>query len=112
MNSFSNLAMDEDDRAAGFKLMARKIYDRYQAKTTQSKDRVGLAPFESIEKEALNRILDTEAGVPPQARAIIRTKLGMPAEPPKAAAPATPDPEPSPGSSTNSPPATAKPATA
>jgi hypothetical protein len=104
VSSFTNLALDEDDRAAGFKLMARKIYDRYEAKTKISKERVGLAPFGDLEKEALRRVLDSEQGLPLEARAIIRTKLGMGAEPPR--------PEPSPtaapasGTATNSPAAT------
>ncbi len=108
MNSFNNLALDEDDRAAGFKLMARQIYDRYEAKTMVSKERVGLAPFGDLEKEALRRILDPEAGLPPEARAIIRTKLGLPAEPPPTEPPAPPAPVS--GVPTNSPPVTNTPA--
>ena len=108
MNSFNSLALDEDDRATGFKLLARKIYDRYEAKTKISKERVGLAPFGDLEKEALNRILNADEGLPPEARAIVRTKLGLPAEAPKAELSTAPAPVS--GATTNAPPATNAPA--
>jgi plasmid stability protein len=53
--------------------------------TKESLPRVGLSPLEDIDREILNRFLDPQEGVPWEARAILRTKLGLP---PEAAAPA------------------------
>ena len=41
---------------------------------------MSLGPFEVIEKEVLSRLLDPERGFVPEARAVLRTKLGLPAE--------------------------------
>ncbi|MEI9866032.1 MAG: hypothetical protein WDN00_16065 [Limisphaerales bacterium] len=65
-------------------------------KTKNSVERVGLPPFDVLNRNVLNRMLNTEKPVLPfAARAIIRTQLGMPAE--VAAPPAVPAP-------TNAPP--------
>jgi hypothetical protein len=83
-NAYLNLAIGQDDRSAGFKLLARKVYDKYQkeiGKTASSIPRVGLPPFDSLNRTVLNRLLDPQKPVLPYAaRAIIRTQLGMPAE--------------------------------
>jgi len=100
-NAYLNMAIGQDDRSAGFKLLARKVYDNYQkniGKMASNVARVGLPPFESLNRTVLNRLLDTQKPVLPYAaRAMIRTQLGMSAEtntPPAAI------------SSTNVPPAT------
>jgi hypothetical protein len=90
--SYYQLAIGQDDRSVGFKLLARKIYDKYQKEIGKMKsnlERVGLPPFETLNRTVLNRLLDTQKPVLPYAaRAVIRTQLGMPAEtiaPPSAA---------------------------
>jgi hypothetical protein len=80
MNSFSSLAIDEDDRAAGFVLLARRLFDQYHENIKTSEERIGLTSFEEIQREVRNRFLAPESGVPAEMRAIIRTKLGLPAE--------------------------------
>ena len=41
---------------------------------------IGLRPLEDIDREILNRFLDPEGGVPFEARAVLRTRLGLPPE--------------------------------
>lgn len=97
--SYYEMAIGQDDRSVGFKLLARKVYDTYMSKIGKMQsnvERVGLPPFDVLNRNVLNRMLDTEKPVLPfAARAVIRTQLGMPAE--VAAPPAVPAP-------TNAPP--------
>jgi hypothetical protein len=72
-------AIGEDDRAAGFELLARKIWARYQAKMSDSQARAGLDSYDAIKKDTLQRLLDPETGLPPQLAAQLRTALGLPA---------------------------------
>jgi hypothetical protein len=101
-NAYMNLIIGEEERAAGFRLLAQKIRDTYESKIPDDRrEAIGLRPVQDIQREILNRVLDTENGLPPEARAILRTRLGLPAE----TAPA-PAPTPAPGS-TNAPATTA-----
>jgi len=97
--NFLNLAIDEDDRAAGFLRMARQIYDYYQEATKRRVGIVSLRPFEDMYRDKRNDFLDPASGVSDYYRARLRTKLGLPAEAP-APASATPS-----AAGTNPPPA-------
>ncbi|HYV28854.1 MAG TPA: hypothetical protein VFA77_15060, partial [Candidatus Eisenbacteria bacterium] len=48
---------------------------------------IGLRPLADINREVLNRLLDPEHGVPPEERAVLRTKLNLEEE---KAAPSSP----------------------
>ena len=90
MNCYRSLAIDEDDHAAGYKLLARKIWETYMNKIpAERRPAVGLPPFEDIDREILNRALDPQLGAAPEIRAILRTKLGLRAETAPAPAPGT-----------------------
>jgi hypothetical protein len=82
--SYYQLAIGQDDRAVGFKLLARKVYDKYQKDISKMKsnvERVGLPPFDVLNRSVLDRLLDVQKpALPFAARAVIRTQLGMPAE--------------------------------
>jgi hypothetical protein len=81
VNSYSSVAIDEDERALGYKLLARKIWTAYMSKIPKERiEAIGLPPLEQISQEMLTRMLDPEHGVPLEVRAILRSKLGMPAE--------------------------------
>jgi hypothetical protein len=99
--SYYELAKGQDDRSVGFRLLARKVYDSYMkeiSKMASSIARVGLPPFDVLNRNVLNKLLDTQKPVLPYAaRAVLRTQLGMPAE--TAAPPAG-------TASTNTPPVT------
>lgn len=81
--SYYDLALGQDDRYAGFRLLARKIYDNYRAKTggnNNNAQRVALAPFNDLNRDVLDQLLDPQKGLPFAARAIIRSQTGMPGE--------------------------------
>lgn len=78
--SFMALAMDQDDEAAGYMLLARKIWLIYMSNIGEAaKKRVGLPPFEEMRQNVLNELLDPERGLIPPLAARLRTKLGLPA---------------------------------
>jgi hypothetical protein len=80
--AYYELAIGQEDRYAGFKLLATKIYDQYQANVAsyQGQKRVGLPPLADINQKVLNLVLDPKQGMPLAARAVIRTQLRMPPE--------------------------------
>jgi hypothetical protein len=83
VHSYYELAIGQDDRYAGFKLLARKVYENYQKKISKmpsNLERVGLPPFDVLNRTILNGLLDPQKGVPFAMRAVIRTQVGMPAE--------------------------------
>jgi hypothetical protein len=97
--SYYELAIGQDDRSVGFKILARKVYDNYEKKIGKMQanfERAGLPSFDVFNRNVLNRMLDPQQPVLPfEARAVIRSELRMPAE--KNAPPAT-------AASTNTPP--------
>jgi len=81
--SYYALAIGQDDRYAGFKLLAGKVYQHYQtaiARLKSSLQRIGLPPFADLNRDALNQLLDPRQGMPFAARAVLRTQLGLPPE--------------------------------
>jgi hypothetical protein len=111
--AYYELAMGQEDRYAGFKLMAGKIYENYQVKTANfqgANTRIVLPAFADLNRTVLNRLLDTQQGVPFAARAVLHTQLGMPPETnaPTAAAGSTNAPAPTVSPATNAPASTSK----
>ena len=81
--SYYALALGQDDRAAGFQNLAKKVYQHYVSKTSGrgNEQRTALPPFDVLNRTVLNDLLNTQKPMLPYgARAVIRTKLGMPAE--------------------------------
>ncbi len=80
--AYYELAVGDDNRYAGFKLLANKIYDRYhkQVASFQGQARVGLPPLADINRMVLNQLLDPKKGLPYAARAVLRTQLRLPPE--------------------------------
>lgn len=77
-NSYLSLAIDEDDRAAGFKLLARNVYNTYHSKIDSTRaEAIGLSPLPEIDQTVRSRLLDPAEGLPWDVRAVIRTKLGL-----------------------------------
>jgi hypothetical protein len=103
INAYMSLAIDEDERFAGYKNMAKQLWVTYMGKIKGREEAIGLPPLDEIEKEVVRRLLDPKEGVPTEVRAILRTKLRLPAEPP--AAPTEPAPTTPPKPGTNTPPA-------
>ena len=85
VNSYRSMILNEDAPSAGFRLLAQKVWKRYQSGIPQERlAAVGLPPFEDIEQEVRRRMLNTQEGEPSEVRAVLRAKLG---EPPEATAP-------------------------
>jgi hypothetical protein len=87
---FICLIRDNDSQAANYNNMARKIWTYYRQKTKETSiERLALRPIEQLRQFELKKLLDPQTGLPPQARAILLSKLGLPPPqaPPPAAAP-------------------------
>ena len=81
--SYVELALSENDRYAGFRRIAQKAYENFSSKTAGhgGEARVGLPPFNEMDRQAVDFVLDNRHEVLPYAaRAAIRTQLGMLAE--------------------------------
>jgi hypothetical protein len=79
--SYYEIAIGQDDRSAGYKLKARLVYDHYQKQMGIGQPRAVLPPFDRLDSDALNYLLDTQKPVLPYAaRAAIRSQRGMGAE--------------------------------
>ena len=84
-NALTSLAIGEDDRAAGYKLLAEKVRATYSEKTKSRGEALALSPLDDIQREVVNRMLDPQRGVIPEMRAVLRTKLNLGPEPPSPA---------------------------
>jgi len=81
--AYYELAIGQDDRYAGYMLLARKAYERYEADISSrasNLERIGLPPLADLNRSALNQWLDPQNGAPYAMRAVIRSQLGMPGE--------------------------------
>jgi hypothetical protein len=99
--AFISLIRGNSDLYAGYRLMARDLRAAYMEKIGggASIARIGLPPVEEVEQEILKRMLDPNDeiyGLPPEARAILRTEMRME---PETIAPDTNGP----GATTNAP---------
>ncbi|HEY5297015.1 MAG TPA: hypothetical protein VIK59_03750 [Verrucomicrobiae bacterium] len=81
LRAYSELAIGQDDRYEGFKLLAQKVYQHYGVRTKGHNNtaRVGLPPFALLNRTVLNDMLNPANGVPYAARAVISSQLGLPA---------------------------------
>jgi len=80
VHAYEDLAIGQDDRAAGFQLLADKIYARYNAQMGRDQPRAKLPSMNDLKRNVLDLLLDPQKGLPFAARAVIRTQLGMQAE--------------------------------
>lgn len=86
VRSYYDLAIGQDDRYEGLRLLAHKVWDNYMGKMEKYKsdiDRVGLAPFRDMDTEVLRKLLDPVNGLPYAARAVIYSQLHLPGDPNK-----------------------------
>jgi hypothetical protein len=81
INSYRNLVLDQDDRAMGLKHLAQQIWNAYRRKIPDDRWPVlGIASIDSENKEVLRQLLDPQTGFPPEIRAALRARLGLPPE--------------------------------
>jgi hypothetical protein len=76
--SYMALVLGDEDRAAGFRQLAIKAHERYQAKVTTRQGTIDMPPFGEIQRDVLNRMLDPQNGLPPEMAARLATQLGVP----------------------------------
>ena len=82
--AYHSLILGEDDQHAGLRMMARKVWQSYMSQVEGSEVRIGLPPVEDTEKVIRDRMLDPEQGLPYEYRVALRSRLGLPPEPPPA----------------------------
>ena len=77
--AYYELAIGQDDRYAGYKLLAQKVYQRYERNTASANGdkRIPLPPFDVMNKFVLSQLLEPQSGVPYAMRAVVRTHLGL-----------------------------------
>jgi hypothetical protein len=81
---FEHLAIDDDERAAGFLLRARSLWAYYDASIQSRREPLRMETIESMYVRIRDELLDPRSGISPGYAAILRTKLNLPApEPPK-----------------------------
>jgi hypothetical protein len=80
-SSYVALMNDEDDRAVNFDRLAQSIWVHYNNKLVgpRTNMRVPISPIDVLKRKVLERLLDPKSGVNPQAAALLRTKLRLPA---------------------------------
>jgi hypothetical protein len=64
----------------GWLRMASDLRTKYMNAIKGNEARIGLPPVEEMKQEMLTRMLDPNEGLPPEARAILRTELRLPPE--------------------------------
>jgi hypothetical protein len=86
INSYRSMAVGEDGPAAGFRLLAQRLWDFYMSGVPAERmSSIGLQPFAQMDLEIRQRLLDPQEGESAEVRAILRNKLGQPPEPAAAA---------------------------
>ena len=102
VHAYLNLAAGDDESYQNYKNLTQNVYDNYMGKTAMAKGhvRVGLMPFREMNQVVVQQLLDPQSqfGLPYEARAVLRTRLNLPAE----TAPAASAPNPIESSPTNS----------
>jgi hypothetical protein len=99
------LVTDDDARYQNLMNLAARVHVRYDKATAGSKgeQRIPLRTMDEMKRTIVTDLLNPQGGLPPEARAIFRTKLGLPAEIAAPAATNSVPPAPSATGSTNAP---------
>jgi len=84
-NYYINLILDDDDRALGYELFARKLWGIYADSIKGQEQRLSLTPLDKTKQTVRDELLDPKGGLPPEAIAHLRTKLNLPAAGPVSA---------------------------
>jgi hypothetical protein len=81
VQSYMSLLSGDDDRFAGFRLLAAKVWQTYRGKIPNDRwPALELPTIEETGRMVLSQILDPQDGLPPEARAVLRTRLELPEE--------------------------------
>jgi hypothetical protein len=82
-NEFGCLIRDNEDQAVNYDNMTKRIWSYYHEKISGASDkRLGLKPLPQLRQFVLDKLLDPTTGLlSPRDRAILRSKLNLPAPP-------------------------------
>ncbi|MGA2854959.1 MAG: hypothetical protein ABSE90_12615, partial [Verrucomicrobiota bacterium] len=64
VHAYEDLAIGQDDRAAGFQLLADKVHASYQSKMGHDQPRASLPPMNDLKRAVLDMLLDPQQGLP------------------------------------------------
>jgi hypothetical protein len=79
-SSYMSFVVDQDDRGAGLRALATKAWQKYMTGIPAERTSALGINFKAIDLTIRDRLLNPTNGMPPEARAILRTKLNLPAE--------------------------------
>jgi hypothetical protein len=81
-HAYLALVEDDDARYQTMMTLAERVHRKYVSSVYKFKGdvRIPLPPMDELKRTVITQLLDTEHGVAPEARAILRTRLGLPAE--------------------------------
>ncbi len=85
VNYYTTMAIGDDEHAAGYMLLAKRVMENYEEETKMRPDPLRMASLEDTDKEIRGRLLDPTEGVPFEMRNAIRYKLGLDPEAPQPA---------------------------
>jgi hypothetical protein len=81
VQAYSALIAGNNDRAVGFQLLANKVWETYRNKIPNDRwPALEIPSVKEVAQTILQRMLDPEGGLAPEARAVLRTELNLPAE--------------------------------
>lgn len=82
VRAYLALVQDNDSSYQNLVNLTKRLYAAYGKKTSGSRgsDRIPLPPYDEMRKNVAEGLLDPQTGLPPEARAILRTRLGLPVE--------------------------------
>ncbi|HSY19165.1 MAG TPA: hypothetical protein VK815_12560 [Candidatus Acidoferrales bacterium] len=82
VHAYLSLVQDDDASYQNYRNLATRVYDKYTKATAgyNNNNRIALMPFPELNTQVVRDLLDTQRGLPPDARAILRSRLGLPAE--------------------------------
>jgi hypothetical protein len=82
-NAYENLLLGQNDEAAGYERLAELVHASYVSKTgDMNTNRIPMPPMNDLKFAVRSELLDPKRGLPPEVRAVLRSKLSMEPEPP------------------------------
>lgn len=81
-NSYTSSIIGQDERAAGYMLLAQNVRTTYESKTKVRKESIPMLPMEDMKRDVVTRLLDPQEGLPFEMRKVLRERQGMAPEPP------------------------------
>ncbi|HEV2694458.1 MAG TPA: hypothetical protein VG347_16310 [Verrucomicrobiae bacterium] len=82
VRAYMSLVQDDDAAYQNYKNLATRVHQKYDKATGGFKGdkRIPLPLLDEMNSQVVRGLLDPQRGLPPEARAILRSRLGLPAE--------------------------------